>query len=78
MLTAQADLRIVGPGVSVHLHGDGTVLTADVEGDVRAAVRAIGQVRTAVRVSRELSRLVRSAGVRIDVRVRGRRIARIG
>ncbi len=78
MLAARADLTLTGPGVAVHVHGDGPVLVADVGGDVRAAARAIRDIAGLVRSARTASRALRASGLRVEVRVGGRTIVRLG
>ncbi len=78
MLVARADLTIEGPGFSVHVHGDGPVLIADVHGGLHDAARAAGRLPGTIRFARELSRTLRAAELRLEVRVRGRTFARLG
>ncbi len=78
MLAARADLRIDGPGVGVHLHGDGPVLVADVRLHRRRIVRALGSVPAAIRAARALARPLRAAGLRVELRIAGRTFARLG
>ncbi|GAC1659296.1 MAG: hypothetical protein NVS4B13_03680 [Candidatus Elarobacter sp.] len=78
MLAARADLRIDGPGVAVHVHGDGSVLVADVRGEIRSAARMFHDIPGLVRFTRRMSRSLRATGLRVEVRVGGRTIVRLG
>ena len=78
MLAARADLTIDGPGVRVHVHGDGPLLAADVRGGLRLVALATANLVRIVRVRPKLSRSLRRAGLRMDVRIKGRTFMRLG
>ncbi len=77
MIAARADFTIDGPGVTIHVHGDGTTLVADVRGDIRNA-RVIRRILELIRNGRAISRTLRRSGMCLDVRVGGRTVARFG
>ena len=78
MLAAQADFVVDGPDVSVHVHGDGPVLFADLRGGVRLFLRIVVNAPRVRRFARELSRSLQAAHLRIDVRFKGWTIMRLG
>ena len=78
MLAARADFTIEGPGVRVHVHGDGPTLVADMRGDLRAAARAVGNIPHIVRLIKTLSQTLRLSGLRVNVRVGGRIVMWLG
>ncbi len=78
MLAARADLTIEGPGVGVRVHGDGLLLVADLRGGFRLVALAAASIVRIVRVQPKLSRSLRRAGLRIEVRIKGRTFMRLG
>jgi len=78
MLVGRADFTIEGPGFAMHVHGDGPVLIADVRGGLRNAAHAVGRMPGIFRFARKLSRSLRAADLRLEVRVAGRTFVRLG
>jgi hypothetical protein len=75
---AHADLTIDGPGITVHVHGDGAALFADVRCDVRNPLRVLRTLFTGLRLVRPSTRVLRQAGMTVTVRIGRRRIATLG
>jgi hypothetical protein len=78
MLAARADLTIDGPGVAMHVHGDGTVLVADVRGGFRLVVLVATSFMRIIRFRRTVSRSLRKAGLRMEVRIKSWTFMRLG
>ncbi|GAC1454095.1 MAG: hypothetical protein PVSMB8_12760 [Vulcanimicrobiaceae bacterium] len=78
MIEASAMLAVSGPGVSINVYGSGRVLVADVRGDAVALISLMRHAAPLVRGSRRVSRLLRRAGLRVDVRIARATVARLG
>jgi hypothetical protein len=78
MGAARADLTIDGPGVRMHLHGDGPLLVADVRGGFRLVALAAANIVRIVRFQPKLSHSLRQAGLRVEVRLKGTTVMRFG
>ena len=78
MIEASAMLAVRGPGAWITVYGTGRVLVADVGGNAVAVLSALRHAGALVRGSRRMSRLLRRAGLRVDVRVARTTIARLG
>ena len=71
---------IDGPGIAIHVHGDGARFIADVRsapGDGAQAMTALPLIRS-IRSLRAVSRSLRKANLRVDVRVARRTVFRLG
>ena len=78
MLEARADFTLDGPGIAVHVRGNGPVLVAEVRGDFQHAARTILNIPRIIGFARLSSRALRATGMRVDVRCGGITFVKLG
>ncbi len=77
MLAARLDLALTGPGLAVHVHGESPTFVADIHIRRSVLVRLPDVLRTLGRV-RRLSKALRAHHLRVNVRIGGREVGRLG